>query len=339
MRKYLLSFLFSISVFSLFAQELQVTTQVENPSNIINNGIIELQVEGGTPPYTYKWSNQETPLDSPLSEGLVEGVSYTVTVTDAAGNSVTKEAKVPAEAITEHFNGTFAPIVASMGSILFWDPFSAIGIYDPVVYAEMRRVPAPGWSADVQARYVLQEWLVEEGERVEEGDQIAVVSMDGEEIYAYANASGTLRYLVEEGGVIYNSENKQHVIEQGAQYLAAVDYDQPVPLTHPNGDFQQKDIPFIVVWLVLGALFFTIRLGFINFRGFNHSLELARGKFDDPNAPGQVTHFQALATAVSGTVGLGNIAGVAVAVSLGGAGATMWMIIAGLLGMSSKFVE
>src|SRR5690606_38601716 len=98
-------------------------------------------------------------------------------------------------------------------------------------------------------------------------------------------------------------------------------------------------IPFIVVWLVLGALFFTLRMGFINIRGFRQSLRLASGKFDDPNAPGEVTHFQALATAVSGTVGLGNIAGVAVAVSLGGAGATFWLIIAGLLGMSSKFVE
>jgi len=80
-------------------------------------------------------------------------------------------------------------------------------------------------------------------------------------------------------------------------------------------------------------------MGFINFRGFRHALDLARGKYDDPNAPGQVTHFQALATAVSGTVGLGNIAGVAVAVSIGGAGSTLWIIIAGLLGMSSKFVE
>ena len=80
-------------------------------------------------------------------------------------------------------------------------------------------------------------------------------------------------------------------------------------------------------------------MGFINFKGFKHSIELARGKYDEPNAPGSITHFQALATAVSATVGLGNIAGVAVAISLGGAGATFWMIIAGLLGMASKFVE
>ncbi|HBU77456.1 MAG TPA: amino acid carrier protein, partial [Muricauda sp.] len=142
-----------------------------------------------------------------------------------------------------------------------------------------------------------------------------------------------------EGNVIYNSENQEHVIEQGAHYFAEIEYDEPIAMTHPNGDSIIKGIPFIVIWLVLGALFFTIRMGFINIRGFRHSIDLAKGKYDDPDAPGQVTHFQALATAVSGTVGLGNIAGVAVAVSLGGAGATFWMIVCGLLGMSSKFVE
>ena len=339
MRKYLLSFMLLVSFFTSYAQELQVEAQIENPTKVINDGFVELEVTGGVPPYEYKWSSRETPLDAPRAGALVEGVDYTVTVTDAAGNTVTETFAVPAEAITEHFNGTFAPIVASMGSVLFWDPFSAIGIYDPVVYADIKRVAAPNWSARADGRFVLKQWLIEEGERVEEGEAIAVVLKDSEELTAYANADGTLRYMVEEGGVIYDSENVEDVIEQGAHYLAAVEYDQPVPLLHPNGDLQQKDIPFIVIWLVLGALFFTIRMGFINIRGFGHALDLAKGKYDDPNAPGQVTHFQALATAVSGTVGLGNIAGVAVAISLGGAGATMWMIVAGLLGMSSKFVE
>lgn len=108
---------------------------------------------------------------------------------------------------------------------------------------------------------------------------------------------------------------------------------------NPNGTVKTNKIPFIVVWLVLGALFFTLRMGFINIRGFRHAIALARGKYDEPNAPGEVTHFQALATAVSATVGLGNIAGVAIAISMGGPGATFWMIIAGLIGMSSKFVE
>jgi len=102
---------------------------------------------------------------------------------------------------------------------------------------------------------------------------------------------------------------------------------------------QNKNIPFIVIWLVFGAVFFTLKMKFINFKGFSHSIALVKGDFDDPNNQGEVSHFQALTTALSGTVGLGNIAGVAIAISLGGPGATFWMIVAGLLGMSSKFVE
>ena len=98
-------------------------------------------------------------------------------------------------------------------------------------------------------------------------------------------------------------------------------------------------IPIVVIWLVVGAIFFTIRMNFISIRGFKHALQLVRGDYDNPEDKGEVSHFQALTTALSATVGLGNIAGVAVAVAIGGPGATFWMIIAGLLGMSSKFVE
>ena len=99
------------------------------------------------------------------------------------------------------------------------------------------------------------------------------------------------------------------------------------------------DVPFVLLWLMVAATFFTIYFRFINFRALRHGFQLLRGDYSDPLAAGEVTHFQALATALSGTVGLGNIAGVAVAVSIGGPGATFWMIAAGLLGMSSKFVE
>ena len=125
-------------------------------------------------------------------------------------------------------------------------------------------------------------------------------------------------------------------------------------------------VPFVVILLVGGALFFTLYFGFVNIRKFGLAVRVVRGKYDylDKDAPhvhpdelnvtdegdlpktikdeshhGEVNHFQALATAVSGTVGLGNIAGVAVAVAIGGPGATFWMIVAGLLGMTSKFVE
>src|SRR5690606_12914333 len=85
--------------------------------------------------------------------------------------------------------------------------------------------------------------------------------------------------------------------------------------------------------------FFTIRLGFINFKGVKHLLQLAKGDYDNPSAPGKITHFQTMTTAVSDTVGLGNIVGVAISLSVGGYGATAWIIIAGLLGMASRFTE
>ena len=97
--------------------------------------------------------------------------------------------------------------------------------------------------------------------------------------------------------------------------------------------------PLIVAWLILAACIFTFYFNFINIRGFSHSCKVIRGDYSDPNDPGELSHFQALTTALSGTVGLGNIAGVAIAVSIGGPGATFWMIIAGFLGMSTKFLE
>ena len=102
---------------------------------------------------------------------------------------------------------------------------------------------------------------------------------------------------------------------------------------------EKNGIPFVVVWLFCRALFFTLRMGFINFRGFWHALRLTRGDYDKPGDTGEVSHFQALASALSATVGLGNIAGVAIAISVGGPGATFWMIVVGLLGMTSKFTE
>lgn len=99
------------------------------------------------------------------------------------------------------------------------------------------------------------------------------------------------------------------------------------------------DLPVVVLWLVAGAVFFTFYMGFVNLRGFKHAIQLVRGDYADPDSAGEVSHFQALATAVSGTVGIGNIGGVAVAVTVGGPGATFWLIVAGFLGMSTKFVE
>jgi len=130
---------------------------------------------------------------------------------------------------------------------------------------------------------------------------------------------------------------------------------------------EEVSIYWVLFPLILGASYFTFYFKFINFSGLMTSINIVRGKYDDledridhkvevsdqvftddgdnPDTirieghEGEVSHFQALTAALSATVGLGNIAGVAVAVSIGGAGATFWMIVAGLLGMASKFVE
>jgi AGCS family alanine or glycine:cation symporter len=98
-------------------------------------------------------------------------------------------------------------------------------------------------------------------------------------------------------------------------------------------------IPLAVLWLVLGAIFFTVRMGFVQLKMLGHAVAVTRGRYDSPGDAGEVSHFQALAAALSATVGLGNIAGVAIAISVGGPGATLWMIAAGFLGMASKFTE
>ena len=98
-------------------------------------------------------------------------------------------------------------------------------------------------------------------------------------------------------------------------------------------------MPLIVGWLFAGSFFFTIYMRFINIRGFKQAFRIVKGTYDNPNDPGEVTHFQALTAALSATVGLGNIAGVALAISIGGPGATFWMILTGLFGMTGKFCE
>ena len=99
------------------------------------------------------------------------------------------------------------------------------------------------------------------------------------------------------------------------------------------------EVPFVVIWLVLAGIIVTLYTVFIQFRGLPTALDVVRGKYSTESDPGEITHFQALSSALSGTVGLGNIAGVGVAVAVGGPGATFWMIICGLLGMATKFAE
>jgi len=113
-------------------------------------------------------------------------------------------------------------------------------------------------------------------------------------------------------------------------YMATVLFWEPV---------KAIPIPLIVLILLCGSVFFTVYFGFLNIRGFKHAIDITRGRYDNPDDPGEISHFQALTSALSATVGLGNIAGVAVAIQLGGPGAVVWMMLIGLFGMTAKFNE
>ena len=111
------------------------------------------------------------------------------------------------------------------------------------------------------------------------------------------------------------------------------------PVLNEQGIPVRAPLRLIVLWLFAGGLFFTFYLRFVGFRGLRHAVDILRGKYAKAGTEGEVSSFQSVTTALSATVGMGNIAGVAIAISIGGPGATFWMIVAGLLGMAMKFAE
>ncbi len=125
----------------------------------------------------------------------------------------------------------------------------------------------------------------------------------------------------------------------GAIEYRAYDSSTGAPKLDDEGNPKTQGPFFIVVFLALGSIFFTLWYGFINVRGFRHSIKVIRGHYDNPEDEGQISHFKALTSALSATIGLGNIAGVAIAVKAGGPGAVLWMMILAVFGMTAKFSE
>jgi len=124
-------------------------------------------------------------------------------------------------------------------------------------------------------------------------------------------------------------------LESGARWLLGVM--EPIANFGPNFDGEQ--VPLFVILLIGTGIFLTLRLGLVQIRRLGHGVGVTSGKYDDPNEPGDVSHFQALSTALSATVGIGNIAGVAMAIHFGGPGALFWMWITAFLGMATKYTE
>lgn len=156
----------------------------------------------------------------------------------------------------------------------------------------------------------------------------------------------TLSPLLEE----LEKEALVEATKNGTYVLTSVGESKATNVANARKDASKKTHPFIlteskaraplvVLWLAAGSVIFTVIMGFFNIRGFKHAIDIVRGKYDNPDEPGEVTHFQALSSALSATVGLGNIAGVTIAMTLGGPGAFFWMLLCGFFGMTSKFVE
>lgn len=340
MIKYFLSisviFLLSFNVFS----QIKVETDLDGGNSTIGDATISLEVSGGEPPYKYVWSNSGTSWYSSYASGLNEGSEYTITVFDSKGDSTVVKATVEPNSAPENMNATMIPIVGLAGDIVFWDPFSTFG-YDGTIYIDEAKISAPLAKDSLYDYLILSEWRVADGAQVDKGQVIAEMTSNRGPIHLYAIGNGIVEHISKVGDTLkwtHKVGKKNEVTVKGVD-VANMKYSEPQPMINANGDNKSNSIPLVVIWLVAGAIFFTIYMKFINFRGAKHAIELVQGKYDDPKDEGEVSHFQALTTALSGTVGLGNIAGVALAVAAGGAGATFWMIVAGLLGMASKFVE
>ena len=338
-----MTILFLTFSFSAFSQnELKGKLETINPSGSINNGIVVAKIEGGTPPYRYYWSNENTPIVADTCKGNTEGQIVSLKVVDATEQEVKFKTAVKAESGGENLNALFTPLVNAMATVLFFDPFAAIGIYDPKIQVKEGKIRPPFVIDNSLTKISVEKWLVKDGTSVKKNDLIATVSSNKGSREIYAQGDGILKIQLKEGSTVYDvtqNKNASDVVRTNGGVLGLIKYTNEQPLLHANSMPKKKSIPLVVIWLVLGAIYFTIKMNFINFRGFKHALDLVSGKFDDPDDKGEVSHFQALTTALSATVGLGNIAGVAIAIALGGPGATFWMIVAGLLGMSSKFVE
>jgi len=169
---------------------------------------------------------------------------------------------------------------------------------------------------------------------------------DGEPVYAKTpemiEASQAFSaFLVDaEGNIVKNKDGNPTVvrIEAGQEYQP-VDADGLPQVVTGEVVMEGPTMPFLVVWLGVGAVFFTVWHGFLNIRGMKHAIDVVRGKYAKPTDAGDISPFQALTSALSATVGLGNIAGVAIAMTTGGPGALFWMMVLGFFGMSSKFHE
>ncbi|HLV41353.1 MAG TPA: alanine/glycine:cation symporter family protein [Brumimicrobium sp.] len=334
----ILATLFMFSSFAFTQNEpLSAELTAKDKTPAIDDVTVEVSVKGGQKPYKYVWNDVAISIYNNKYDGWSEGDSIIVTVIDANFDSVTVKGFVAPNSFSEHVNNGMKPAVQHLQNILF------ASVWSDTVKVNEFVLKAPFALDPDRQSYTLKEWKRKDGEEVEHLEVIAILKDGDEEFPFYAMGDGKLIYGVHQGKKVGPGDDVFFINKRGnrsEKILGKIDYSSPQPFYAKNLTNKSQGIPLIVVWLVLGAIFFTFKMRLIQFRGIRHAIDLVRGRYDDPaQDQGEVTHFQALVTALSATVGLGNIAGVAIAISMGGPGATFWMILAGLLGMASKFVE
>lgn len=242
---------------------------------------------------------------------------------------------VQQQSLTHDIDNTFGKVVGVLSDVLFWEPITV-----PVVDAEGHPVYKTTKVKDAGGKSLSQVHLVyqaADNPKVHEASA-ACLNKKGVVVVDESGNPYFTNWSVQDGAFVHSTA----FTIAGKTFLKneAGAFHKKVSFLEQKSEFQKMSgIPLVVLVLMFGAITYTLVYKFANLRLFKHAIDCVRGVFDNPKAPGEISHFQALTSALSGTVGLGNIAGVAVAVGVGGPGAVFWMVLLGILGMSSKFHE
>ncbi|MCR4316392.1 MAG: alanine:cation symporter family protein [Planctomycetes bacterium] len=234
----------------------------------------------------------------------------------AAEATPARKKKKPKSWLEENVDSSLGGVVGFLAKVMFMNVLDFLG-------SEMNEA---GDLLDVYGNVIDPKLVAAEKARVEAINETLAEDDEEEKANNFAFVSKwNPKYFDAKGALISTVEaDVNHVL--GREWKDNVGIESP-----------RANLPLVLFVLIFGGVFFTFFYKFINFRGFKHCIDIIKGKFDDPADEGEVSHFRALTSALSATIGLGNIAGVAIAVSMGGAGAVFWMVVFAFFGMSAKF--
>jgi alanine or glycine:cation symporter, AGCS family len=237
--------------------------------------------------------------------------------------------------VTEKIDDVFGGVVGAMASVLFYEPFS-FGVTDADGKPVFTKEPVLDTNSN-ELRQTMFFIYQADDKLVVENKGTACLDKKGKIQFNDAGLPLLTKWEIQDSnfiaGTAFVNATAKYAMKDGKHFTKQATMIR-------DGEYQKSEgVPLIVIVLLFGALFYTFWYKFVNIRLFKHAIDCIRGCFDNPNDPGEISHFQALTAALSATVGLGNIAGVAIAVGIGGPGAVFWMLLIGVCGMAAKFHE